>query len=203
MALDDSPTIFTGSGDTSSNLTSSAALDSDVLSNNYKINSNADQFQNHINAVLRENGTHGDPPTANFNRYLHARQENIVKYAHSKDGYEYIYIRPGDVKIASMGGTFGLTTGQYPGATIIPSTATAYAEFTVPRNAHIYTGEKAVQKMNVQISCSVAHNRFITYQLYKMNQHLQPNQDLLPFPTKAIIQDFKHMKNISQEMHKI
>ena len=197
MALGEpTASIFTGSGGVSSDVTSSDALTSDTLERSYNINSNVDQFQNHINYILRETGTHGDSPNANFNRYLHARQENIVKYAHSKDGYEYIYIRPGDIKLASMDGTFGLTAGSYPMAAIIPPTAYAYAEFTVPRNAYLYTGAKAVEKMNVQVSCSAVHNRFVNYQLWKANQHLQPNQDVLPFPSKGLIQDLKHMKTV-------
>ena len=99
-----------------------------------------------------------------------------------------------------MEGAFNLTAGQYPGATIIPSTAYAYAEFTVPRNAHLYTGAKTYTKVNVQISCSAAHNRFGTYKLYKMNQHLNPNTDVQAFPTKGLIQNLKHMKDISIEI---
>ena len=144
---------FTGSNDVSTALTSSNAISANVLTAQYGITQELTQFQSHISDVLRSRGTKGSTKTENFQKYLHQRQENIIEYSHNKDGYGYIYIRPGDMNLE---GPPALGYQKHPTGTVIPSNKSAFAEFTIPKNATIWTGTNQHQLINVELSASAA-----------------------------------------------
>jgi len=169
---------FTGSNNDYSTVTQSTALDSDVLTNNYQITQDATQFTTHISKLQDQRGTHGNSYEENVNLYLHQRQENIIRYSHGKDGYDYIFIKPSDIRLRANPPANAMLT-HYPGAVKIPAGFSGFAEFRVPKNAVIYTGAKVEEKIFCQMSASAAHLIKGRPMFWALPQELNRNTPLL------------------------
>ena len=159
---------FTGSGITIGTLTSSAAISIATL-NNYDISQNAERMSTDIASMKHSPGTEGNSFQKNVNLYLHQRQEHIITYSHKLNGYDYVYIKPSDLYIRGPQTVLGYE--KYPGATIIPAGRAAFAEFRIPKNAQIYSGNSEALRPDIEVSASSAYLTKMTYEMSVIPQH--------------------------------
>ena len=203
------PTIFnihTGSSadaTLSASVTSSDAITADMISS-MGIRSSFSSVQGSIAYMNEERGTKGSSHNDKVQKYLHQRQENIIKYAHKKDGYGYIYIKPSDIKIWGPLSVSN-TSWHAPQGVFLSSATLAFATFKVPKGAVIFTDEKPENSIFVHQSASALHLDRVAYEIHMYpvtpsETYLDANQTLKGIDATGLRLKEKYNYNVNNKI---